>query len=587
MTVNNVSLNNIESFIDANSVDLAKLDNISVLIVDDCHVSSFRLREILRTIHITNVELCHSYLDAVQLCKANDYKILILDYHLEQDINGSELYELLISKNYLASYCSIITLSSDNSSQTVMNALAKVQGSYLTKPTNSKVLTRKMKQAYASYKIQREIFRLERAEKYNEAIDLAIKYSIKNNFNTEMEFYILGFYEKHKTTNELINLCTHEAFSNRANFICKKIEVEYQNDVFTAAEYIKKLSLFIKNYPNHVRAFDLLSDAFTQIHNEEQGIKIAKKALELTPAVKFRALKLSRLSIKTMDIDSLSFAGRLLAKNLTISEYFWSSLVAEYLCYAESFFQNSKKEDDKTALVQLLREFRKLSSRKLLKEQNEQLDLLFMISQCRLDIIEGNPHAAKVDLGLKLFEHMTDCSELDSVVLVDSLVILYILGEFRLFILFFNTIRARKEKGLYCKRQLDFFSNKSGIVKAVANSSKLINEASSFLATSNYEQALPLYAQVIKESPYSSEACLGYLDCHIKLNIDIPKNLVPQIAAISYIKLPAKQEQWRENILRALSINKKMVDDEINLPSVSLNQQAEILRKLHQVLVFP
>jgi thioredoxin-like negative regulator of GroEL len=124
-------------------------------------------------------------------------------------------------------------------------------------------------------------------------------------------------------------------------------------------------------------------------------------------------------------------------------------------------------------------------------------------------------------------------------------------------------------------------------VKAVANSSKLINEASSFLATSNYEQALPLYAQVIKESPYSSEACLGYLDCHIKLNIDIPKNLVPQIAAISYIKLPAKQEQWRENILRALSINKKMVDDEINLPSVSLNQQAEILRKLHQVLVFP
>ncbi|MGB0936328.1 MAG: response regulator [Colwellia sp.] len=586
MTVKNASLNKIDSFIDANSVDLAKLDDINVLVVDDCHVSSFRLREILRTIHIVNVDLCHTYKDAIKLCKENNYNVLILDYHLEQDINGSELYELLISKKYLASYCSIITLSSDNSSQTVMNALAKVHGSYLTKPTNSKVLTRKMKEAYASYKIQREIFRLERAEKYNEAINLAIRYSIKNNFNTGMEFYILGFYEKHKSNEELISLCNQEAFSGRANFTCKKIELEYLNNALTEADYIKQLSLFIKNFPNHVRAFDLLSDALIQIKNEEQGVKIAKKALELTPAVKFRALKLSRLSIKTMDFDNLSFAGRLLAKNLTISEYFWSSLVAEYLCYVETFFQNTQKQGEKASIMQLLKEFKKLSSRKLLDEQNEPLDLLFMISQCRIDILEENPHAAKVNLGLNLFEHTTDCSELDSVVLVDSLVILYVLGEFRLFILFFNTIRSRKDKSLYCQKQLDYFSNKSGIVKAVANSSKLINEASSLLASSNYEKALPLYAQVIKDSPYSSEACLGYLDCHIKLNIDVPKKLVPQIAAISYIKLPPKQEKWCENILRSLSINKKMVDEEINQPTVSLKQQAEILRQLHQILIF-
>jgi len=577
----------IDNFIKADSIELSQLDDIKILIVDDCRVSSFRIKEILRSLSVTNVELCHSYQDAVKLCQKNDYNVLILDYHLEQDLNGSELYELLIGKKYLTSYCSVITLSSDSSSQTVMNALAKVQGAYLTKPTNSKVLSRKIQEAYASYKIQRAIFRFERSNETEQAIELAIKYSIQNSFNTRMEFYILDFYEKHRTIEQTIALCSRKEFANRANFICKKIELEYQQNELTIKNFILKLSLFIKDYPNHIRAFDLLSDALVKSESNVQGVKIAKKALELTPAVKFRALKLSRLSITTMDFDALSFSGKLLGKNLTISEFFWSSFVAEYLCNVETFYQKSNKPEEKKALLALLKEFRKISSRKLLPEQNEQLDLLFIISQCRIDILEGNAHAAKVKLGIELFEHMSDCSELDSVVLVDSLVILYILGEFRLFILFFNTIKSREQKSLYCKRQLDFFSNKSGIVRSVAISSKSLNKASLCLSNSEYEDALAIYAEVIKDSPYSSEACLGYLDCHIKLNIDIPKKLVPQIAAISYIKLPEKQEKWCNQILRSLSINKTMVDDEIAQPTCALLKETDILNKLHHVLIFP
>jgi len=71
------------------------------------------------------------------------------------------------------------------------------------------------------------------------------------------------------------------------------------------------------------------------------------------------------------------------------------------------------------------------------------------------------------------------------------------------------------------------------------------------------------------------------------LNIDIPKKLVPQIAAISYIKLPEKQEKWCNQILRSLSINKTMVDDEIAQPTCALLKETDILNKLHHVLIFP
>ena len=576
----------IESFMDIDSIDLSKLNDIKLLIVDDCRVSSFYIKELLRNLSITSVDIAYSYQDAIALCKESKYNILILDHHLEQDINGSELYELLISKSYLPSYSSVITLSSDSTSQTVMNTLAKTRGSYLTKPTNPKLLSQKIKEAYSSYKILRSIFRLERSGDNEQAIKLAIKYSALNSYNVDVELYIINYYEQNKTIEQTIALCGKVAFANRANFICKKIELEYQQEIISPKDFIKNLSGLIKDFPNHIRAFDLLSDALIKSKNNVQAVDIAKKALKLTPAVKFRSLKLSRLSITTMDIEALELSGRLLAKNLTVSEFYWSSYVAEYLCNAEAFYQKATSQQVKKSLLALMKEFEKLASRKLLEKQKEQLKLIFMISKCRIDIFEGKAHAAKVKLSISLYDHMSDCSELNSVVLVDALVILYILGEFRLFILFFNTMKSRKQKSLYCIKQLDFFTKESGMVKAIATSSKQLNTASALLAKLEYKEALVIYTSIIEDSPYSTEACLGYLDCHIKLNIDIPKKLVPQIAAVSYIKLPSKQAKWRDQTLKSLSINKVMVDNEIAQPTCTLLTQVSVLKKLHKLLVF-
>ena len=75
--------------------------HFNILIVDDCLVSSLYLSKLLMQLGFGSVDHVTSYQQAIQFCSKQHYSLLFIDYHLEQILNGSELYNLLKEKGFI------------------------------------------------------------------------------------------------------------------------------------------------------------------------------------------------------------------------------------------------------------------------------------------------------------------------------------------------------------------------------------------------------------------------------------------------------------------------------------------------------
>ncbi len=541
-----------------------KIEQFNILIVDDCRVSSLSLSKLLMLLGFKSTSYAHSYQQALQMCAKKHYSLLFIDYHLEQILNGSELYDLLKEKGFIQPYTRVITISGDNTTQTVLSTLSKGNGDYLCKPISQSILSYKMADAYQEFQIFKHLYFLKKEGNNLEALKEKTTYLAKTKNLNELDLFLFDLFLP-DNKEELIKLCQQPEFVNRRNYILVKLQLEAELHLTSTDELIQKTDSLCRKHPLFASAFDFLSSLQIQQLRYEDALFSAHAALELTPSVPSRALKTLKLALNCNNKSYFLKSSHLLANHLPIADQNWCSYVAECFSYFGEYIQNCQSESDKKQLLLEQKNFVRRSEYRLTETQKKQLSILFSFSECKQLIKEGDIVKAK-QITLKVTQpYFDNLHRLNSVVLIELLYLLSFFGELWLLEKVNSVIKTKHQFNDYCLDYLKVLKNDTQLKESMLILSYTINQVDSL-----YNNALPInelhekldrYQKAFVQFPYSSELSIGLLECYIALSMDNPTKISTMVSLIQNMPLSQYLMERRDTILKKLHANENFIEE--------------------------
>ncbi|MUK38724.1 response regulator [Aliivibrio fischeri] len=523
------------------------LSNFDILIVDDCQISSMYLFQLVKQLGFTQIDKAYSYQDAIKCCAKKRYALLFIDFHLEQAINGSELHDLLKEKGFISPYTRVITVSGDNTTQTVIGTISKGQGDYLCKPINKATLQNKIQNAFSEYQLFKKLYKLLEQHKYDELLSTAVSIAAHKNI-VELDIFLIDFLYEHDK-NLLLKLTQETTFSNRKNYILARLKVQDEKKLLHPLNLIQATTQLCEKHPLFVQAFDFLSLLQINIQHYEESLNSALNALALTTRSPHRSLSVLKLSLICNDKSEFLKASHLLASHLPISSPSWCSYLSECLSYFNSYIQQTTSEIDKKQLILEQKNFVRRCEYRLTEKQKVQLNILYNYSISKRLIEEGQIAKAK-RLTLKATTSFYDnLHQLNTIVLIELMYLLSFFGELWLMTKVNTVLKTKTNLDNYCRDCLNILKNDSELIQSIAQLSITIEK----LSDSKTEQ--PTFDQLSNElqrHPYSSELCINFLEKIIKLSQDLPNNLNKTIDLINEMPLSLELNLRRDAILKQL-----------------------------------
>lgn len=546
--------------------------HFNILIVDDCQVSFLYLSKLLFQLGFTSVDHVTSYQQAIKLCSKQHYSLLFIDYHLEQILNGSELYNLLKEKGFIQPYTRVITISGDNTIQTVLSTLSKGNGDYLCKPISKSVLSNKMSHAFQEFQIFKILHHLKINKETSRIKEKAISLAKHKNIDELDQIVFDLFIPNNKE--ELLHLCQQPEFSTRRNYILTKLKLDHELNLSSPENTIVETEHFCQKYPLFAAGFDFLVEIQGKQYRYEDALLSANKALDLTPSVPSRALIVLRLALGCNDKMHFLKASHLLANHLPVADQNWCAYVAECFSYYDDYIQHCQSESDKKQLILEQKNFVRRSEYRLTKIQKKQLSIIFSFSECRRLIENGDIIKAKRQ-ALKIIQPFFDnLHQLNSVVLVDLLYLLTFFGEIWLLEKMNSVIKTKHYFNQYCLDSLQMLKNDNHLKASMAQLSQILIQANQ-LQHSDPKKALSLYQEVQHNYPYSSELCIGLLECYLALSLDNPSKVSMMVALIQDMPLSINLIQRRDILLHSLHSHLGFIEEK----STDVIQPHKILNK--------
>ena len=185
---------------------------------------------------------------------------------------------------------------------------------------------------------------------------------------------------------------------------------------------------------------------------------------------------------------------------------------------------------------------------------------MFSFSECRRLIESGDIIRAKRQT-LKVIQPFFDnLHQLNSVVLVDSLYLLTFFGEIWLLEKVNSVIKTKHFFNQYCLDALQILKNDDHLKASIAQLSQTLVHANQ-LQPSDPKKSLLLYQELQHIYPYSSELCIGLLECYIRLSIDNPSKVSAMVALIQEMPLSINLIQRREALLHALHTHLGFIEE--------------------------
>lgn len=570
-----------------NHQDKKNITQFTILIVDDCLVSSLTLSKLLMLLGFTSVDHAKTYQQAIKACSKKRYSLLFIDYHLEQILNGSELYSLLKTKGFIEPYTRVITVSGDNTTQTVLSTLSKGNGDYLCKPISKSILSHKMTDAYQEFKLFKKLYAMEQEGDRSKLKEHVIAFAKNKNIN-ELDQYLFTLFSSNESE-ELIELCKQPEFLNRRNYIHTRLELENALSLSPPQLLIKQAEILCQQHPLFAPAFDFLSLLHIQQSHYEEALLSADNALELTPSVPTRALNVLKLALNCNNKHCFLKASHLLANHLPIADQDWCSYVAQAFNYFNEYIQSCQSESDKKQFILEQKNFVRRSEYRLTAIQKKQLAVLFSVSECKRLIKEGDIIIAK-RIMLKASKPFFDnLHQLNSVILVELLYLLSFYGELWLLERVNAVLKTKHQFNDYCLDALKILKHDQELSESLKALSSTLNPNDTIrndhleLTTDTLKRLQHNYQNALVQYPYSSDLCISLLECYVSLSIDNPATISPIVTHIQNMPLSDKLMKRRDTVFKALHAHEKYIEEKgssallSRLPESYIKKEQEIL----------
>ncbi|MEI8596289.1 response regulator [Photobacterium sp. Hal280] len=131
---------------------------LKVLLVDDQPSAQSLMKGVLVQIGLRHIDTAANYREAIKHCQRSAYDLLLVDFHLDNTLTGSELLTLLRKKQLLSADCGIVIFSADTSARVVLNALAVEPDAFVTLPLPLNTLQQKLSHAWRNSQARQPVY---------------------------------------------------------------------------------------------------------------------------------------------------------------------------------------------------------------------------------------------------------------------------------------------------------------------------------------------------------------------------------------------------------------------------------------------
>ncbi len=554
---------------------ISKMNQFNILIVDDCQVASLFLSKLLILLGFTSVDRVKSYQQAIQICAKRRYSLLFIDYHLEQRLNGSELYDLLKTKGFIEPYSRVITVSGDHTTQTVLSTLSKGNGDYLCKPISKSSLSHKMTDAYQEYQLFKKLHLIGKEGDSTKLKQHIIALAKNKNIN-ELDQYLFNTFKSNEKE-DLIQLCLQPEFINRRNYILTRLQLENELKLTSPNELIKQATKLCKQHPLFASAFDFLSGLQIKQSHYEDALHSASNALALTPSVSSRALHTLKLALICNNKQSFLKAAHLLSNHLPIAEQAWCAYVAQAFNYFDEYIQNCLSGCDRKQLILEQKNFVRRSEYRLTAIQKKQLTILFSLNECKRLIKEGDIIKSK-RVTLKTVKPFFDnLHQLDSVILVELMYLLSFYGDLWLLEKVNSVLKTKHQFNDYCIDALNVLKHDSELkesLEMLSSTLRITDDSNNLNIQSKYDA----YKNALVQFPYSSEVCIGLLECYIQLSLDKPETICILVSLVHNMQLSEGLMKRRDTVLKKLHAHESYIEEKSDI-HLALKTNSSFIKK--------
>lgn len=527
------------------------LHTVKALIVDDQRLAATMLKSILMQIGLTHVDTALNFQQAQKHCEHNAFDLLLIDYHLDGPLTGTELINLMRRKKLLTPYCGIIMISGDHSAEVILTSMSVEPDNFMAKPLNAEIVQAKLTATLYECALRTPVYKAIISQDRQKAIMLCKKQLLHAGYHHKLEYLLLDLLIEDGQwlrAEKYANILKKYHPSPKISLILAKI-LQHNNQL-KAAIYLLECQL--QQSPLHIELYDYLAIYQEQDKAYYDALGSAQRALKLTPSISHRALKVAQLAADLDQSDQVIKAGNNLATHLPIIDVDWIICLAEYMAIFEQlYFTQTSLTNRRRLKIELQRINHRARSR-VMAAQEPFLTSYSHIVMSRLLLGNAQPLKAKRRMLLGLSQFLDKIPKLPSVVIADTLPLLVHFGETQLINTCMQAIEKRNRFDGHSQNRLNDIRQQSHLAERIKQLEIQLKEAFGILQTSP-QQAFVRYQNIVHEYPLCSEANLGYLQCMLELNAGSEAEVKNSLKAISSMPLPGNLATWRKQVLEVMT----------------------------------
>ncbi|MDV5170744.1 response regulator [Photobacterium rosenbergii] len=527
------------------------LHAVKALIVDDQRLAATMLKSILMQIGLTHVDTALNFQQAQKHCELNAFDLLLIDYHLDGPLTGTELINLMRRKKLLTPYCGIIMISGDHSAEVILTSMSVEPDNFMAKPITVEIVKAKLTDTMHECALRTPVYKAIINQDRKKAITLCKKQLLHTGYHHKLECLLLDLLIEDGQwlqAEKYANILKKRHPSPKLSLILAKI-LQHNNQLKAA---IHLLECQLQQSPLHIELYDYLAIFQEQDKAYYDALESAQKALKLTPSISHRALKVAQLAADLDRNDQVIKAGSSLANHLPIIDVDWIICLAEYMAIFEQLYFTQTSLANRQRLKIELQRINNRAHSRVMAAQKPFLTTYSHIVMSRLLLGNAQPLKAKRRMLLGLSQFFDKIPKLPSVVIADTLPLLVHFGETQLIRTCIQAIEKRNRFDGHSQNRLNDIKQQTHLAERIKQLETQLKEAFGILQTSP-QQAFVRYQNIVHEYPLCSEANLGYLQCMLELNAGSEAEVKNSLKAISSMPLPGNLENWRKQVLEDMT----------------------------------
>lgn len=294
---------------------------LQVLIADDFENSRQSIRKILLSVGIENIHVTATGKGVLDECKTKKFDLILCDYNLGHGKNGQQVLEEARALGYLKSTALFVIISAETSRDVVMGIMEAGPDEYLTKPFTQSVLVKRIERLVQQNGELSDVKKALAQKNFpsvltlcNQLIKAGSRYSAWCRRKMAEAFFETKQYDKTKS------LC-HLVQSKRDLDWAMVLEAQVMKEAVSLEDAITHLNKVVSQFPNCIRAFDLLAQYLEEKGDSEQAQDFLESAVELSPRVMSRQQSLVNLSLSNGNLDIALRSSQQALKLSTNSHY--------------------------------------------------------------------------------------------------------------------------------------------------------------------------------------------------------------------------------------------------------------------------